>query len=216
MNKQRYALLAALLLVMLSTPLTGQIRFGVKGGISTTDLSVGELEILRPGGSDRLRLAIEDANYGVHAGLMIRLPLGETFLLQPEIVFNSNTVEYEVEDLNPTGFGVAVLEEKFQYLDIPLLLGAKFGPLRLMAGPEGRVFINSASDLFRFDDYDQTFDDLTISFLGGIGLDLWNLTLDVRYEGNFDNFGDHITFGSQQFAFSSAESRWIFSVGLFF
>jgi len=193
-----------------------QIRFGVKAGLSSTDINVSEIEILRNGGADRLQLALENAQYGVHAGVMLRLPLGETFLLQPEVVFNSNTVEYEVEDLNPSGVSTLVLEEKFQYVDIPLLLGAKFGPIRLMAGPEGRVFVNSASDLFRFNDYEQTFDDVEISFLGGVGLDLWNLTLDVRYEGNFDKFGDHITFGDQQFAFNKSENRWIFSLGVFF
>lgn len=211
----RFLILSGLLL-WITLPSQAQIQFGVKGGISTTDISVEELEVLRPGSGDRIRLALEDARYGVHAGVMLRLPLGETFLLQPEVVFNSNTVEYEVDDLSPGGVGSVVLEEKFQYVDIPLLLGAKFGPFRLMAGPEGRVFVDSASDLFRFDDYDQTFENLEISFLGGVGLDLWNITLDVRYEGNFDNFGDHLTFGDQQFAFSNAESRWIFSLGVFF
>lgn len=214
MNWRLFCLSCILAFSALTTQ--AQIQFGIKGGLSTTDINVNEIEILRPGGSDRLQLALEDAQYGVHAGVMLRLPLGETFLLQPEVVFNSNTVEYEVDDLSPGGVGAVILEEKFQYVDIPLLLGAKLGPLRLMAGPEGRVFVNSASDLFQFDDYEQTFDDLEISFLGGIGLDLWSITLDVRYEGNFNNFGNHLTFGGQQFAFSNAESRWIFSLGVFF
>lgn len=212
---QKWFLLMGLSLFVTNV-LPAQIQFGIKGGVSTTEIQVDDLDILRPGGGDRLQLALEEANFGVHAGVMLRVPLGRTFLLQPELVFNSNTVEYRVEDTNQPGLVGALLEEKYQYLDIPLLLGLKFGPVRLMAGPEGRVFIDSASDLFRFEDYDQTFENLTISWLGGIGLDLWNLTLDVRYEGNVDNFGDHITFGGEQFAFSDSESRWIFSLGLFF
>jgi hypothetical protein len=192
-----------------------QIQFGFKGGLSTTDVNVDELEVLQMGGGDRLRLALEEARYGVHAGVMLRIPLGKTLLLQPEVVFNSNTVEFMVDDLSQQGSAGMLLEEKYQYLDIPFLLGAKLGPLRLMAGPEGRVFIDSASDLFEFENYDQTFEDLTVSFLAGAGLDLWNLTLDVRYEGNFDNFGDHINFAGQQYEFNQSESRWIFSVGFF-
>lgn len=214
MNLRLFSLL--ILFVLFTFTSQAQIQFGVKGGLSSTDIDAGEIEILRPGAGDRLQLALDNAKYGIHAGVMIRLPLGETFLLQPEVVFNSNTVEYRVEDLSPGGAETMILEEKFQYVDIPLLLGVKFGPVRLMAGPEGRLFVNSASDLFQFADYAQRFDDLEISLLGGVGLDLWNITLDLRYEGNFDNFGDHLTFGDQQFAFSEAENRWIFSLGVFF
>jgi hypothetical protein len=40
--------------------------------------------------------------------------------------------------------------------------------------------------------------------------------IDVRYEGSFNEFGDHIRFGDQQFSFSDEPNRWIFSLGLLF
>lgn len=204
-----------LLILLFQIHLCGQIQFGIKAGMSTTDISVNELDILQDGGGDRLRVALADARYGVHAGVILRIPLGSTFLLQPELVFNSNSVDFDVSDLNQSGTTGQILNEKYQYLDIPLLLGARLGPFRIMAGPEGRVFINSASDLFQFDNYEQTFDDLTVSYLAGVGLDLWNLTLDIRYEGNLDKFGNHLTFGGQQYEFNQSETRWIFSLGVF-
>jgi len=193
-----------------------QLDFGIKAGVSTTDVDVNSLNLLDENGTQRLRLALEDARYGIHAGIQLRAQLGKTFLLQPELVFNSNTVEYEVTDLDQTGLAGEVLEEKFQYLDIPLLLGLKLGPLRLMAGPEAHVFIDSSSELLRFDEYDQNFEELTISYLAGAGLDIWNLSFDVRYEGNFNEFGDHIRFAGQNFEFDDSPSRWIFSLGIFF
>lgn len=197
---------------LLASPAFSQLRIGVKGGISTTDLNAQDINVLERGALDDLSIALEEAQYGIHGGLVIRAQF-DKFLIQPEIIFNSNTVEYEITE----GVQAAeILEEKFQYLDIPFLLGFKFGPLRLMGGPEGRVFINNASDLTRFEDYDETFDDLEFSWLAGIGLDIWNLMIDVRYEGSFNEFGDHIRFGDQQFSFSDEPNRWIFSLGLLF
>ena len=200
------------MLTLLAIPAFSQLRFGVKGGISTTDLNAQDISILERGALDELQIAFEEAQYGIHGGLVIRAQF-DKFLIQPEVIFNSNTVEYENTEGNQVP---ELLEEKFQYLDIPLLVGFKFGPLRLMGGPEGRVFINSASDLFRFEDYDQTFDDLEFSWLAGVGLDIWNLMIDVRYEGSFNEFGDHIRFGNEEFNFSDEPNRWIFSLGLLF
>ncbi len=210
---RKHAFLLLLLGLLVAASASAQLRIGLKGGLSTTDLNAQDFRVTDPGGIDRLEIGLKEARYGIHGGLVIRAQFNK-FLVQPEILFNSNSATYEVNELGTQL--LSIREEKFQYLDIPLLFGFKFGPLRLMAGPEGRVFINSASDLFEFSDYDQKFKDLTISWLAGAGLDIWNLMLDVRYEGNFNNFGDHIRFGNQKFDFSDTPSRWTFSVGFLF
>lgn len=201
------------MLLLFAAPAFSQLRIGLKGGISTTELNPEDFRVTDPGGLDRFKVAFEDAKYGIHGGIVIRAQFNK-FLIQPEVLFNSNTVEYEVTDFDNQV--TEILEEKFQYVDIPLMLGFKFGPLRLMAGPEGHIFVDSASDMFRFENYDQNFDNLTLSWLGGVGLDIWNLMLDVRYEGNFKKYGDHIRFGDRQFDFDDRAARWTFSVGLLF
>ena len=158
-----------------------------------------------------MRVALKDANYGIHGGIVIRALIKKKFLIQPEVLFNSNSVDYKVTELD--NLTEQIKTEKFQYLDIPILLGVKLGPLRLMAGPEGHIFINNTSELTDFSTYKDKFDDMTISWLGGAGLDIWNLMLDVRYEGGLQRFGDHIRFGNQQFDFADRPSRWTFSVG---
>ncbi len=203
------------LFTILALTAQSQVRFGLKLGASTTDLNVGELQLLGPNGNENLGIALEEARYGIHGGIMVQIRLG-TFLIQPEVLFNSNSVDFEVTDLDNPGTITEVFTEKYQYLDIPLLLGTKFGPLRLMAGPEGHIFINSASDLLDFDNYDQNFDSLTFGWLAGVGLDIFNIAIDLRYEGNFSNFGDHITFNGQEYEFDDSPSRWLLSVGLFF
>ena len=208
-----------LCLILLLCGITGlaqaQFKLGIKAGVSTTSLDPSDLNLLNENGVEELGLALKEAKFGVHAGLVLRGQIGK-FLIQPEILFNSNRVDFETTDLNTPGSLPELRNEKYQYLDIPFLFGYKFGPLRLMAGPEGHVFINSSSELLDFDNYDQKFDEFTFGWLAGIGLDIWNLMIDVRYEGNFSKFGDHIVFAGDEYQFDKSPSRILFSLGITF
>ncbi|GAB5550883.1 MAG: hypothetical protein Sapg2KO_04740 [Saprospiraceae bacterium] len=212
---KKYSLLVALLLGLM-LQLNAQIRFGLKAGLGSTDLDVSNVMVDEPGLQDRLNLALKDANYSFRFGAQLRIPFGNAFILQPEVVFNSNTVEFGVDDLNQGGLGQQVFEESYQYIDVPILAGWELGPLRIQAGPTAHFFLNATSDLFDFDDYDQNFNDMTFGYLFGAGLDLWNLTLDIRREGNFTKFGSHIRFGESRFEFDDSPARWLFSLGYMF
>ena len=191
-----------------------QFDLGIKVGLSTTNLAPSDLNLLSQNGSESLRLALDNANYGIHAGLVIRGQFNK-FLFQPEILFNSNSVDFRTTDLANGGIS-ELRNEKYQYLDIPVLFGAKLGPLRLLTGPVGHYFINSSSELTDFENYDQRFEEFTYGWIGGIGLDIWNLMLDFRYEGNFSKFGNHIVFAGEEYEFDDAPARFLFSLGILF
>lgn len=191
-----------------------QLKFGLKLGLNTTSLSPSDFIVLNQDDVDRLKVKLEDANYGFQAGLIIQARIGN-FVLQPELIFNSNSVDFDVTDVN-TSEVFSQLNEKYQYLDIPVMLGCKFGPLRLQAGPVAHVFLNSTSELFDFSGYEQKFNEFTYGWLLGLGLDIWNVALDFRYEGNFSNFGDHITFDGREYEFNQSPSRFLLSLGIFF
>jgi len=189
----------------------GQFRVGVKGGFSTYDLGVNEFIDIADG-TQSFELGISDAKFGYHLGVVLQMQIG-SFVMQPEAVWNSNSVEYSYTEItNPSV--TQVFDEKYQYLDIPFLFGIKAGPLRLMAGPVGHYFIDSTSDLFDFESYDQKFKSMTYGYQGGIGLDFFNVLLDFRYEGNFTKFGEHITFSGTQYNFSSTPARLLASVAI--
>ncbi|MCB0667886.1 MAG: hypothetical protein KDC80_18795 [Saprospiraceae bacterium] len=199
------------LLLFVTTTTIGQIRFGIKGGLSTYDLGVNEaLKIVQNG--NEFLLDVQDAKYGYHAGLVLQIKLA-SFVIQPEVLFNSNSVDYSFGQSSSPGSS-SIFTEKYQNLDIPLMLGLKAGPMRLMAGPVGHYFIKSTSELFEFESYEQKFDDVSFGWQGGIGVDLLNVMVDVRYEGNFVKFGDHISFGGQRYRFSSTPARLIASLAV--
>ena len=207
--------LLLLLLVTVSIPALAQLKLGMKLGLSSTQLDANEIDISDPGGNPFLKLNLEEARFGIHAGAVIQAQLG-AFLLQPEILFNSNRVDYRVEDLSGLTPVSSIRTEKYQYLDIPVLFGVRAKPFRFQAGPEAHIFINSSSELFDFNGYEQKFDQATFGWLASLGLDVWNLMLDIRYEGNFSKFGDHFTFNGQQYSFDNSRARILVSVGILF
>lgn len=197
-------------LIVVSNTTKGQIRFGVKGGLSTYDLGVNEALKVTQNGSEFL-LDVQDAKYGYHAGLVLQIKLA-SFVIQPEVLFNSNSVDYS---FGQTSTGSSnIFTERYQNLDIPLMIGLKAGPMRLMAGPVGHYFLKSTSELFEFESYEQKFDDISFGWQGGIGVDLLNVMVDIRYEGNFLTFGDHMVFSGQRYSFSSSPARLIASLAV--
>ncbi|HHM21749.1 MAG TPA: PorT family protein, partial [Bacteroidetes bacterium] len=206
MKKSAFFVFAMLLLL----PMPGQAQFklGVRAGLSTTNL---DRETINQNG---LSLAIKDAKYGYHLGLFARVGLGKALYLQPEALFNSNTVDFEIDEM---GSAIpAILQEKYQNLDLPLMLGLKLGPIRLEGGPVGHVFIQSKSELEgQVVGYAQRFKDFNLGYQAGLGLDIGQrLLLDVRYEGNFNNFGDHIVLFDQPVAFSQNPTRIVATIGI--
>lgn len=214
MNKMFRIRFCLVLLAFLSIhQLNGQIALGIKGGLATFDVKPGDLVILNQNDAEAFRLKIDDAKYGIHIGFFLQAKTNAVFV-QPEILFNSNTINYQIEDI-ATG-DLRILDETYQNLDIPLIVGFRAGPLRLGGGPVGHLAISSSSDLFDLDGYDQNFKNMTWGWQAGLGLDFWKLHIDLRYESNLSNFGDHLTFFGEQYEFDDKPSRIIASLGISF
>jgi len=211
---KKYALF--LCLMTLATIGYSQIRFGVKGGLLTSSLNQESFDFKDGNDVTRFKLALQDANYGLNFGFLIRAELGDHGFIQPEVNFRSNSVDFKLSDLGPQNSFSDVLKESYQYFDIPVMVGFRLGPLRLQGGPQGNFFLNSSSDLFDFKDYDQNFKDFTVGYVAGAGLDIWNLMIDLRYQGNFSKFGEHITFFGKQYQFDQSPAQFNLTVGWLF
>lgn len=192
----------------------GQVRVGVKGGLSTSDIPASSLIILNDRDAEQFRVAIDNAKYGLHLGMFIQAQMGH-FFIQPELLFNTVTMEYSVEDLQSIT-PRQIKDEMYRNLDVPLMVGLKFGPVRFGGGPVGHLFLDSTSELEDYTEYDNDFDRFTYGWQAGIGLDIWKLHLDARYESNLNHYGDHILFFGRKYRFSENPSRFIASVGISF
>ena len=188
-----------------------QFKWGAKVGIGTSSLRSESIE-----SAAALRLSVKDAKLGYYAGLFASFNRG-SFLLQPEILFNSNRIDYSFRDFKKPGIVDTIRTEKYSQLDIPVLLGAKVGPLLLKAGPVAHIHLNSSSGLTSISGLTEKWKSAMWGYQVGIGLKFSSrMHLDIRYEGNFDKWGTHIKFGGQDFSFSQKPSRWLVNIGYAF
>lgn len=190
-----------------------QVRFGLRGGLSNSNEDGQMIQVFTP--ADSLQLGITDAKYGIHLGIYAQFK-GKHFFVQPEVLFNSSSVEYQLSDFRSSDVVNELLSETYQQLDIPVMMGLRAGPFRIGAGPVGHLFLNSNSDLEDLDNFEPLFKRMKYGMQAGLGLDIGKVALDVKWEGNFYKFGDHIQFSGESFKFDKQSTRLIASLGIAF
>ena len=200
--------------VLIVLPAFSQVKFGLKAGLSTTNLKMEDLKTLTSGETQYVVDAIKGANYGFHGGAFVRFSmLG--FYVQPELLFASRTDEYKVTELdNP----VVIVKQQFNQLDLPIMLGLRLGPVRLNAGPAARLLINSPKDLIDNPDFKAMYNSLTFGYQAGIGVDLIKrITIDLRYEGSLQKYQTQIqNLAGDKFNLDDRPNAFLFSVGIMF
>lgn len=201
--------LLVLMLAGWSVVAFSQIEFGAKVGLSSLDLVS---EGIRFQQGDRLfDLKFNSSNYGHHFGVYSRLKILMLYL-EPSVMFNSNRVTYALDEYRGTQAISKFVNETYNNLDIPVMVGFKAGIIRLYAGPVAHLHISSRSDLADIDGYAQKFKSATYGYQAGFGFDIWKLRLDVAYEGNLSKFGEHISIAGQDFSFNDSAARVLGSV----
>jgi hypothetical protein len=201
-------LLAILFIVLISLQAFSQIKFGLKIGAATTTVPTYNYTT----GTNNIS-ALKDAAWGIQGGAFLRLSLLGIYV-QPELVFASNSYDYNVTTIS----GTEVLNQKFNRLNIPVLVGFHLGPLRINAGPAASIQISSPSALISDPDFESMYKGAVWGYQAGIGIDLLKkLTLDARYAGSLgDQFGSTVDISGQSFKLDYGQSAFILSVGWMF
>jgi hypothetical protein len=200
-----------LIVWLIAIPLKGQLEFGLKAGVHSTDINKLEsIDILN--NLEKLKISVHETHLGYQLGVYSRIKIA-SFYLEPALLAQSSRVDYKVQEIQDAGVIEVIRTERFGYVDIPLIAGLKFGFFRIHAGPVGHIFIASNSDLFKYEYYKQNFKNITLGLQSGIGIDVWKFRLDMQYEGNLSAFGDHIVFDGKPYAFSSQPSRLLLTLG---
>ena len=197
---------AVLLVAFIAVPAFSQFKFGLKAGATTATVPKYEVS------SGTTITPLKDATWGFHAGIFFRAQLGPVFL-QPEVVFASNTYEYDVRTTVNE-----ILDQSFNRLEIPVLVGIKLGPLRLNAGPSATIPIGSPDNLIDNPDFDDLYRGTTFGYQAGVGVDIFNtLTLDARYGDSLSKkFGDDVNIGNTTFRLDDRQPSFILSLGIMF
>ncbi|AQG78851.1 porin family protein [Spirosoma montaniterrae] len=198
MRKKSIFVLALALLPCLSFA-QGGFQLGVKGGVNLTKLSFGNFvsTSTNPNGSPNVNVDGQtfrnsisdsyDSRMGTSFGIYARF--GKNLFLQPEVLYSTRAGSFDIVRNGQT----ETVTVKTTSFDVPVLLGIKGGPIRVMAGP---VVSFRVGDNQRLGEAIRQYTNGTLNdawsqayygYQVGGGLDIGSLGLDVRYEGNLSD-----------------------------
>ncbi|HDZ41653.1 MAG TPA: PorT family protein [Bacteroidetes bacterium] len=196
------------LTVLISSGAFAQFNWGLKAGASSNNFN---LESVTSGTQAALEAA-EQASWGFHGGVFFRLSLFG-LIVQPEVLLSmteNNMLYTEV-----AGTPADEIKSRFKKLDVPIMLGFRLGPVRLMAGPAASVMLNSSSDLI--ENTEDLYKNATFGYQAGVGVDIAEkITIDVRYEGGLTKYGDEVMVGGESFTLDGRANAVILSAGIMF
>jgi hypothetical protein len=183
-------ILSAALLIAVSISAKAQFALGIKGGINYSNIDANNLQ--------------NSGVAGYQIGAFTRL--GGGVYLQPEVYLSSSGGDFQSSDNSVTG------NVHFTNLNVPVLLGLRFGPknlnLRVMAGPEYISVLNTSESFSQnftnaynnFDHYKTN----NLAYQAGFGIDIGSITADLRYQGYFSNIDQN---------YNQQPHLWALSVG---
>lgn len=171
-------------------------QIGIKGGVNLSKLSFGNFvnagtnangspnvnfdgQTFRNGISDSF-----DSKMGTSFGIYARF--GKNLFIQPELLYSTRSGEFSYMQNGQTQTSTV----KLTSFDVPLLLGIKGGPLRVVAGPVASFRINDNQSLgqavqqYSNGSLSSAWSQAYYGYQVGGGLDIGSLGLDVRYQGN--------------------------------
>jgi hypothetical protein len=188
---------------LLAITLSAQLDFGLKAGLNLTNISG---EVL----TDDYRIKSNNGSkIGYHGGVFMRATLIGIFI-QPELLFSSVATEYTVTDVNTSLETLA--KQRIGRIDVPVIVGARLGGLRLGVGPVASIIVSEKSDLTDITGYETSLKSATIGYQLGAGMDVWKFGFDFRYEGSLSKLGDQILVGGTPVKFDSRARQIILSV----
>jgi hypothetical protein len=165
--------------------------FGIKGGVNYSKLTTKD------------DLTEENSIAGYQVGVFTRVG-GLGLYLQPEMYIGSKGNDFI--KINTGSSSVAASGKvRFTTLDVPVLIGTKIGPgklnLRFMTGPvisfvldEKTTFDSAYQNVTDFDNYKKQ----NWAYQAGAGVDVGNLTVDLRYEAGLSNISNSSEYNQKQ------------------
>lgn len=205
---------------------------GIKGGVNLSRLTMGDVFTTRYDDNGNAYLGYDgkevrdnlkqsfSTRTGAVGGIYARF--GRTIFIQPEVLVSTKGGTFDIiqnDGQTPTTTSVNV---KYSNIDVPLLMGLKAGPIRILAGPVTSFRIGDNQrlrDAFRqyTSNLNDAMSEATFGYQFGAGLDIGNISLDVRKEGSFTNLATFDLNGVQSDGKNSLKQKitsWQVTLGL--
>ena len=167
-------------------------RFGIKAGANLSNINGSNDLSLNSGNTAFNFQDNSNRSSGFAGGVFFRF--GRAFYIQPEILLSQKGGRFNVYKdglKNEDG----KIDLRFSNLDVPVLFGFRVARFfRVNAGPMASLNMskngkikNSFDEITGENSTGEFNNRLTFGYQAGIGLDFGRVSLDVRYEGNFND-----------------------------
>ena len=106
-----------------------------------------------------------------------------------------------------------VKDQQFNKIDMPIMVGMKFGPARVQLGPIASIVLSNKSALADYGNYEEEFNGATWGYQVGVGLDLGeSIILDAKYEGSLSRLGKGVKIGGETRNFDSRTNQFVVGI----
>jgi hypothetical protein len=203
MNKKLLIILFFLVILKGNTSFA-QFSLGIRGGVNFSQLKTDNTQSIGANLQQSL-----DTKTGYVGGVYARI--GSKLFIQPELIFSAKGGSVNILK-NGTSQTVAIDYTNF---DVPLLIGYKFGPIRLNAGPMASFTVssNGLDEALKSvsSNLGESFKKASYGYQAGGGIDLGSLSLDLRYEGSLSEVS---SLSSSNINFTQKGNLWQLTLGL--
>ncbi|GAB3941184.1 hypothetical protein GCM10028805_04020 [Spirosoma harenae] len=171
-------------------------QIGIKGGINLSRLSFGNFVSTGTNSNGSPNVNVDGQTFrdnlsaslntrtGTSFGIYTRF--GRNLFIQPELLYSTRAGSFDVIRNGQT----ETVTVKTTSFDVPVLLGIKGGPIRIVAGPVASFRISDNQTLgqavqqYTNGSLNDAWSQAYYGYQVGGGLDIGSLGLDVRYQGN--------------------------------
>tara|TARA_R110002050_G_scaffold98209_4_gene204160 strand:+ start:6868 stop:7473 length:606 start_codon:yes stop_codon:yes gene_type:complete len=167
--------------LLISFNASAQFDFGLRAGASLSSPRIENFE-----GKSTISDFEQDATeLSYQAGVYARFKV-MAFFVQGELYFTQIN-QSALASFTSLNAPPKTIDLSFSRIDLPILLGLKMGPIRVMAGPKFSSNFNDVSGNLE--------NDLKAASLGyqvGIGAEFSKLFIDLRYEAGLGNWANSV------------------------
>lgn len=212
MTKQ--LLLIGLFLVS-SISIFAQSKFGVK--VATGKTLASQSSSLVSPDNRTLTHNLDFLNYSASksVGFFANREMGFLFA-QGEVLYTNYKANYLISSLIDEELPFNKVQEVYNNLDLHIIGGLVFKNFKIGVGPVFHKSLDFSSDLNSFSFYNEKRRNLNAGFQAMVAYDFGPMTIDLKYEDNFNNVGDHIYFGSNKSKFNSTINSITLGLGIGF
>jgi len=205
------------------------LKFGLRFGASSTQVKLSDaIQVRRAIQGGDTTYVLNFANntpMGFHFGGFAQIGIAGIFI-QPEILFATTGGEVEIIDAG-TNIERSAKQRDFR-IDVPVLVGWKFGPARLGTGPVAsfNLFTKDevadivgelSSDGGSSPTAETMFKKAVWGWQLGAGVNiLGKIAIDAKYEFGLSKLGDGLSIDGQKYNFSKRANQAILSIGYMF